>query len=58
MLIIEGVKFYSVKETADLLHLTPLTVRKYIQKGRLRALRIGRPYYIREEYLKEFITEM
>ena len=52
---IEGIKFYTVPETAKALRVTPQTVRAYIKQGRLQSQRIGRPLLITENNLKEFL---
>lgn len=54
---IEGVKFYKIPEVAEALNVTPQTIRAYIKQGRLKAQRIGRPFLIREEDIKEFINK-
>ena len=46
--IIEGIKFYTVPEVAEVLQVTPQTVRAYIKQGRLKGQRIGRPILITE----------
>ena len=53
--VIEGIKFYTIPEIADTLRVTPQTVRNYIKVGRLRGQRIGRPVYITETSLMEFL---
>jgi excisionase family DNA binding protein len=53
--IIEGIKFYTIQETARALKVTPQTVRAWIKQGRLRSQRIGRPILITENNLKEFL---
>lgn len=55
--IIEGIKFYTIPETAEALQVTPQTVRTYIKQGRLKAQRIGRPILITENNLKDFLKE-
>jgi DNA-binding transcriptional MerR regulator len=35
--IIEGIKFYTIPETAEALQVTSQTIRAYIKKGGLRA---------------------
>lgn len=52
---IEGIKFYTVPETAKALRVTPQTVRAYIKQGRLQSQRIGRPLLITERNLKNFL---
>jgi excisionase family DNA binding protein len=54
---IEGIKFYTILETAQVLQVTPQTIRSYIKKGRLRGQRIGRPILITENNLREFLKE-
>jgi excisionase family DNA binding protein len=53
--VIEGIKFYTIPETAEALRVTPQTVRAYIKKGRLKGQKIGRPILITENNLKEFL---
>lgn len=53
--VIEGIKFYTIQETAQTLRVTPQTVRAYIKQGRLKGQRIGRPILITEKNLKEFL---
>lgn len=55
MLEIENTKFYTVIEAANMLNCTPQTVRTYIKRGKLKAQRIGRPVFISEINLKEFL---
>lgn len=53
---IEGIKFYTIVETARALHVTPQTVRVYIKQGRLKGQRIGRPTLITEKNILEFLA--
>ena len=53
--VIEGIKFYTIQETAKALNVTPQTVRAYIKQGKLKGQRIGRPILITENNLKEFL---
>lgn len=54
---IEGIKFFKIPEVADTLLVTPQTVRAYIKQGRIRGQRIGRPIYITEKSLQEFLKK-
>ncbi len=54
--VIEGIKFYKVPEVAKILRITPQTVRSYMKQGRLRGHRIGRPIFITEASLLEFLN--
>jgi excisionase family DNA binding protein len=53
--IIEGIKFYTIPETAQALRVTPQTIRAWIRQGRLKSQRIGRPILITEKNLREFL---
>ena len=53
--VIEGIKFYTIPETAEVLQVTPQTIRAWIKQGRMKAQRIGRPILITENNLKEFL---
>ena len=55
--IIEGIKFYTIPETAEALNVTPQTIRAWIKQGKLKSQRIGRPILITENNLKEFLTQ-
>jgi excisionase family DNA binding protein len=54
---IRGETYYTVTELAEVLSITPQTVRKYIKDGRIDSQRIGRPLLIRERAIKEFLGE-
>jgi excisionase family DNA binding protein len=55
---IEGVKYYSLLQASQLLHVTIQTVRTYVKTGKIKAVRIGRMIYIRENAIKDFIKEI
>ena len=55
--VIEGIKFYTISETAQALRVTPQTIRAWIKQGRLKSQRIGRPILITESNLKEFLNQ-
>jgi excisionase family DNA binding protein len=48
-------EFLTVKETAQLLRVSPITVRRYIASGQLAAERVGRGIRVRREAIKEFV---
>ena len=43
MIEFDNIKMYDVQETAEVLKVTPQTVRQFIRRGELKAKRIGRP---------------
>lgn len=55
MRTIENIQLYTVSETANLLGITAQTVRSYIKNGKLNGQRIGRPVFISNNSIKEFI---
>jgi excisionase family DNA binding protein len=52
---IQGIKFFTIPETAKALRVTPQTVRAWIKQGRIKSQRIGRPILITESNLREFL---
>ena len=52
---VKNLKLYTIPETAKMLKVTPQTVRKYISENKLSAKKIGRPLYITEDNLREFL---
>lgn len=44
-----------VQEVADYLGLHPKTVCAYIREGKIRAIRLGRYYRIRRQWLFDFL---
>lgn len=49
---------YTVNQIADNLKLSPLTVRRYINSGKLGASKIGKEYRIRESDLTKLLDEL
>ena len=48
---------YSVEDTAKALNITPRTVYEYINRGKLRAAKIGNKWAIRPEWVDQIINE-
>jgi len=48
-------ELFTVEETAKLLKVHPQTIRAYIKKGILRAVKLRREYRIKEEDLNAFL---
>lgn len=55
--VIEGITFYTIPEVAEILRVTTNTVRNWIAKGRMKSIRIGRPIYITDKEVKEFLSK-
>jgi excisionase family DNA binding protein len=54
--VIEGIKFYTIPETAQALRVTPQTIRAWIKQGKIKSQRIGRPILITENNLRKFLN--
>lgn len=52
---IAGLKLYDLKELSRILKVNRVTLRGYIEHGRLKAVKVGRSYRVNEENLKEFL---
>ncbi|HHT9125638.1 MAG TPA: helix-turn-helix domain-containing protein [Candidatus Brocadiia bacterium] len=50
-----GLKLYDLKELSRILKVNRVTLRGYIEHGRLKAVKVGRSYRVNEEDLKEFL---
>jgi len=55
MKTIEGVKFYTVTELMSQLGLTQTTILKYLNDGTIKAVKIGKTWYISEIALREYL---
>jgi len=53
---VEGIKVYTLNETASILGIHYQTVRSYLKDGRLEGQQIGRPILITNLAIKEFLT--
>jgi len=51
-------RLYTTEQVAKLLQIHPLTVLKYINSGKLRAVKLGRVYRVTEGSLQKFLDEM
>ena len=54
---VAGLKLYSLDELSKILEVNKVTLRGYIQQGRLKAIKIGRSYRVTEENLKDFLLK-
>lgn len=48
-------ELYSVKELEKILPITPLTVRAYIRKGKIKGSKIGKSWYVKKQDLEAFL---
>jgi len=52
---IEEKKLYSVEDLTKILPITPLTIRKYFKKGRIKGHKIGRDWYVTGDNFEAFL---
>jgi len=50
-------RLYTTEQVAKLLQIHPLTVLKYINSGKLRAIKLGRVYRVTETSLQKFLDD-
>lgn len=55
MLQVGTEKAYNVQEAAEILKLTPQSVRAYIRSGKIKAQKVGTRYHIAESNLQTFL---
>lgn len=50
------IKFYTVKETAEILRFTPLTIYRWLKKGKIHGIKLGgRQYRINKDEIDQFL---
>jgi len=49
-------KLYSVIELEAILPITPLTIRAYLRKGKIKGHKIGKNWYVGRENLEKFLS--
>ncbi|MDP2945576.1 MAG: helix-turn-helix domain-containing protein [Atribacterota bacterium] len=52
---VEEKKLYSVEDLDKILPITPLTIRAYFRKGRIKGHKIGKNWYVTKENLDAFL---
>ncbi len=48
-------KFFTTEQVANILQMHPFTILKFIREGKLKGLKLGRVYRIKESDVKEFL---
>ncbi len=51
-------KFYTAKELADILKLNVMTIYRYIEKGKIKAYKIGKEFRIDKEEFNKFLNKV
>lgn len=55
MIKLDRVTAYTLREAAEIMHVSYQTVRKLVLSGKLRAQKVGRMWYVTDKTLEEFI---
>jgi excisionase family DNA binding protein len=50
-------KFYSIPQVANLLEVSPLTIRRLIWKGKLESVKVGKSIRVSNEQLDSYINK-
>lgn len=53
--IMRGMKFFNVPDLTEILGLTPLAVRDYLRKGKIKAVKIGKRWWVSDKNLMAFL---
>ena len=48
-------ELYSIKELEKILPITPLTIRAYIRKGKIKGSKIGKSWFVKKQDLESFL---
>ena len=50
-------KFFRTEQVANILQVHPFTILKFIKEGKLKGIKLGRVYRIKESDIKKFLEE-
>ncbi|MDD3862108.1 MAG: helix-turn-helix domain-containing protein [Candidatus Gracilibacteria bacterium] len=50
-------RFFTTEQVANILQVHPFTILKFIKEGKLKGIKIGRVYRIKESDVKKFLGE-
>lgn len=51
-------KYLTTEQVSNILQVHPFTILKFIREGRLKGIKLGRVYRIKESDVHEFLTNM
>ena len=51
-------KLYSVKELSQILHVTPVTIWKYLKQGKLKGQKAMGKWFISDKNIVDFFEEL
>lgn len=50
-------KFFTTEQVANILQVHPFTILKYIKQGKLKGIKLGRVYRIKESDINQFLED-
>lgn len=50
-------KFFTTEQVANILQVHPFTILKFIKQGKLKGIKLGRVYRIKESDIKNFLEQ-
>ncbi len=50
-------KFFTTEQVANILQVHPFTILKFIKQGKLKGIKLGRVYRIKESDVEDFLEE-
>ncbi|MBA7513956.1 hypothetical protein ES705_05974 [subsurface metagenome] len=53
---IRGISFFTTDQLVDILGLSMLTIRRYLKKEKIRAVKVGQRWYISSRNLDKFLS--
>jgi len=53
---IRRISFFTTDQLSDILGLSMLTVRRYLRRGRIKAVKVGQRWYISNKNLDRFLS--
>ncbi len=56
MMEINGIRYYTVEETAPRVHITSKALRSYMSMGKIQFLKIDKHSYFTEEHIEKFLA--
>jgi excisionase family DNA binding protein len=57
MFMNQELKFYTVQEICEILKVKPLTVYRWIKAEKLKAVKVGKNFRIKQEDFEQFINQ-
>jgi excisionase family DNA binding protein len=53
---IRGISFFTTDQLVDILGLSMLTIRRYLKKEKIKAVKVGQRWYISSRNLDKFLS--